>query len=117
VVQPSHGITFSLNAAWHNYPIHQDNCQVGVLYEPEHGKDEDRYFAALSQGQFSESVELLAISTYCGDEDSEFDYGLDMCSVLWIGWDGDIAYRRALGAIRKDVWESWRPKTITVTLG
>jgi len=86
---------------------------VGFLNQPEHRDDEPRYIAFLPQPQILEGVELVALTTHIGKIG---DVDTEICDVLWIGWDGDVAYRRALGGIRKDVWESWNPESTTITL-
>lgn len=72
------------------------------------------------------TVEFLAISTYTdysGPNDGKPGWWpgdlvqVEMFDVLWVGREGDIAYRRGLGYIRRDVWERWAPETITTILG
>jgi hypothetical protein len=41
---------------------------------------------------------------------------VEVCNVLWIGCDGDIAYRKAVGIIYLDVWERWNPESATIIL-
>ena len=38
-------------------------------------------------------------------------------NVMWIGWDGDIVYREAVGKVRADVSERQQLKEIDITLG
>jgi hypothetical protein len=38
-------------------------------------------------------------------------------NVLWIKWEDGIAYRKGVGRVEKDAWESLELETIEVTLG
>jgi hypothetical protein len=38
-------------------------------------------------------------------------------NVLWIEWEDDVACRKGLGRVEKEVWESLDLETIDVTLG
>ncbi|KAF2002859.1 HET-domain-containing protein [Amniculicola lignicola CBS 123094] len=38
-------------------------------------------------------------------------------NVLWIGWDGDTAYRKGLGKVGKRAWDALGAKEVTITLG
>jgi hypothetical protein len=45
---------------------------------------------------------------------------LDMTAfinVMWVVWEGGIAHRKAVGRVKKDVWQQTRPVKIDITLG
>jgi hypothetical protein len=42
---------------------------------------------------------------------------LGFYNVLWIGWNGDIAYRKGLGKVGKRAWEALDAATSNITLG
>jgi hypothetical protein len=38
-------------------------------------------------------------------------------NVMWIGWDGDVAYRKGLGKVGKTAWDALGAAIIDITLG
>jgi len=71
--------------------------------------------------QDSWRMELIAISRgerYDGIRPKVDEKPLEeFYNVMWIGWNGNIAYRRALGEVNRNTWESIRPEKIEITLG
>ena len=80
----------------------------------------------------SRPLEFIALSRGYADGSKEEEPGLDewlleerpttkglyeFYNVMWIEWENGIAYRRALGRILRDVWESQNMEWIEVTLG
>ncbi|KAK0758527.1 hypothetical protein N5P37_008926 [Trichoderma harzianum] len=45
------------------------------------------------------------------------DFCYEFYSILWIGWDKGVAYRRGIGRVLKTVWEKMEREEIEVTLG
>jgi hypothetical protein len=41
----------------------------------------------------------------------------EFVNVLWIEWRGDVAYRKALGRVKKSAWRRLNKDKINVTLG
>ncbi|KAK3898083.1 HET-domain-containing protein, partial [Staphylotrichum tortipilum] len=61
----------------------------------------------VSKGQVCELV-AVSISSMNGEE--AYD-------VLWIEWEGGIAYRKGVGRIRKAAWEAKNPERVKLILG
>jgi hypothetical protein len=69
---------------------------------------------AISRGYLTKSEALEEQNIPEGPKD---DLVYEFYNVLWIEWANEIAYRRALGRVRKDAWESLKREVIQITLG
>ena len=84
------------------------------------------------QGERSRNVELIEISE--GEvrkqriEEKSFDeydrvgfarHGefYEFVNVLWVEWEGGVAFRKALGRVERGVWRKVAEERIEVTLG
>ena len=80
----------------------------------------------------SRPLEFIALSRGIADASRDQEPGLDewlledrptskrlyeFYNVMWIEWENGIAYRRAVGRILRDVWESRNLEWVDVTLG
>ena len=80
----------------------------------------------------SPPLEFIALSRGYADGSRKEEPGLDewlleerptttalyeFYNVMWIEWENGIAYRRALGRILRDVWESQKLEWVDITLG
>jgi hypothetical protein len=89
-----------------------------ALYDPDRMRDESCELIEISAG----SVENWEIDARSFDEwyqeDCGWSQGLyEFVNVLWITRMKGVAYRKALGRVRKDVWEREAKERIAVTLG
>jgi hypothetical protein len=71
---------------------------------------------AISRGYVQKS-EFSRFEEWYTPDGPKDDLGYAFYNVLWIEWANEIAYRRALGRVRKDVWESLKREVIQITLG
>jgi hypothetical protein len=89
-----------------------------ALYDPDRVGHELCELIEISAG----SVEDWEIDARSFDEwyqeDCSWSQGLyEFVNVLWVKWVEGVAYRKALGRVRKDVWENEAQDEIEVVLG
>ena len=41
----------------------------------------------------------------------------DFYNVMWVGWDGGVAYRKGVGRVLASYWDEQQPAEVQVTLG
>lgn len=100
---------------------------AGVLRLPCRDYEVDRFMK-----QASGRVELLEISAGAVEnqkvEERSFDeWNASKCprhkglyefvNVLWIEWEGGVAYRKALGRVKKSAWSRLKKERVEITLG
>ena len=89
-----------------------------ALYDPARMGDELCELMEISAG----SVEDWEIDARSFDEWYQEDCGwkqglYEFVNVLWVRRVEGVAYRKALGRVRKDVWESEAKEKVEITLG
>jgi hypothetical protein len=112
-----------------------DTLDARFLYYPEEVDDKLFILPPESKyGRASTPIQLVAISkcSYdltaianprCAVAAAKLGKGdspnapVNACNALWVGWNGKMAYRKSIGLIYLDVWESWNPKSATILLG
>jgi hypothetical protein len=127
-IHPYNDVTFKTNAG--QYDIFISSEYAGYLYPPENREDKQSILPSHSDGgRAATPTQLVAIST-CSYHFSTLEAqclirkrrnvltkDVEVCNVLWVGWEGGIAYRKAIGLIFLDVWESLNTENTTIILG
>jgi hypothetical protein len=89
-------------------------CELIAISEAE-VLDEEAFsaYAAAPSAMWDVST---ASSTYQQDK-YKGKRNLHFYNVLWIEWENDIAYRKALGTVMKSHWDALEAETITFRFG
>jgi hypothetical protein len=127
-IHPNNNVTFKTIAG--AYDIFISFEYAGYLLTPENLEDKQSILPSHSDcGRAATPIQLVAISTCSYDFSTlEAQYlirkrrdvltkDIEVCNVLWVGWEGGIAYSKAITLIFLDVWESLNTENTTIILG
>lgn len=119
------GSALSQQADDNTYPLHslttEEGEWAGVLYVHEHPEGTDRCELVLMSGGFARENDDGEHSGWipewnCAERPRSKDYYL-FYHVLWIEWQGGIAYRKGLGRIFQEVWDDLSKDEVEIHLG
>ena len=107
------------------YPLHslttEEGEWAGVLYVHEHPEGTDWCELVLISGGFARENEDDEQSSWipewtCAERPRSGNFYL-FYHVLWIEWQGDIAYRKGLGRIVQGIWDDLSKDEVDIHLG